>query len=151
MTTNINIQLPKEHIPQLREFYTSRLAQLQKEIGEVSALLQQLDSQITVSNGNTVVNGQGVLIPAAVNIPPGNYHPKWSFIKKAKFALKEAGRALTVKEIVDFLLDNYEPNLKNERKKFMSSMSGTLSHQSKEGGIFKRRQNELEEYEYEIA
>jgi hypothetical protein len=148
MSTNISIHLPKEHIPQLREYYQNRLTSLQKELNEVSALLEQLESQVHTT---TQVNGQGVLISPPVQISPGGYHPKWSLIKKAKFALKEAGRPLTSKEIVDLIIDNHDPAMRNERKRFMSSMSGTLSAHSKPGGIFKRQQNELEDFEYEVA
>jgi hypothetical protein len=146
MHTDINIKLTKEHIPHIKEYYQTRLTALQTELAEINEIIKQLSSQESLAN----VNGQSLLLPQQSQ-SVGGYNPKWSLIKKAKFAITTAGRALTSKEIVDFIIDNYDTDLKEDRKRFMSSMSGTLSGKSKEGGIFKRKQNDADEFEYEIA
>lgn len=146
MNTNINIQLPKDHIPHIKEYYLSRLKQLETEVLDIRTLLTELDLQ---NNAPALMLGQ-LSIPHATQ-PTNGYNPKWSLIKKAKFALNLAGRPMTSKEIVDFIIDNYDSALKPDRKRFMSSMSGTLSAKSKEGGIFTRSQNDADDFEYLIA
>jgi hypothetical protein len=147
MSTQPIFQIPKEHVPQIREYYLNRRVLLRTELAEVDSLLLQLGIQ--AEEAAPMMNGQISLLPDNGN--PSGYNPRWNLIKKAKFAIKNAGRPLTSKEIVEFIINNYDKPLNTQRKKFMSSMSGTLSNKSKAGGVFKRTQNDADEYEYDIA
>ena len=141
MATNISIEIPKEHIPHMKEYYRSRLAQLQKELTEINHLLKQIEKE---------QSQQLSLIPDSREAPSSlnGYNPKWPIVKKAKFAIELLGRPASSSEIVDFLIENYEQDKKGERKQFMASISGTLSLKSKEGGPFKRSPNDVGEFEY---
>jgi len=135
---NNTIQLPKDFAPQIREYYLTRLKQLETESLEIKNLISHLDAPTQLSIIDLPFENAG-------NIT--GYSSKWTMLKKAKFVLSKASKAMTSKEIVDFIIDNYEPEAINFRKKFMSSMSGTLSAKSKEG-LFSREQNEADDFEY---
>ena len=146
MLQNINIQLPANHVPQIKDFYLARLKDLETETTEIKTLLSQLDLQsytpIVPNRQMAIIEPQSTLI---------SYNRKWPLTKQAKYVLSTTGEPMTSKDIVDYIITNCDSSIKENRKRFMSSMSGTLSSKSREGGIFKREQNDADEFEYTLA
>ena len=150
MTHSLNI-LPEEHKPLIREFYKKRLDELMEETNKIQGLLASLDGEI-IEPSKTLTFQPTLLSTTPTPLSSLIYNSRWPLIKKAKFAIRQAGKPLTSSQIVEYIIRDCEPALKDDRKRFMSSISGTLSAKSKQpGGIFKRQKNDEEDYEYEIA
>ena len=65
------------------------------------------------------------------------YQPQWTIFRKILFLLDELKRPLSTREIVDEIIEVYEPNLRSERAKLVSNISGVLSTKCKEGKLIK--------------
>jgi hypothetical protein len=153
MSLNDSIQLPGSYAMKIREFYKTRLAEIEKEAAEIKTLLKDLDNN---HNGSTVAIAPQQPTDFFVKAPelgdfPKTYNPKWANQKKAQFIIRTKGRALTSGEIVNIIVDEYDPNIEGGKKKLLGSMSSVLSGNCKPpDGIFTRTKNDLDDYEYDV-
>jgi len=56
-------------------------------------------------------------------------------LEKILFLLSKYKKPLSTREIVEYIIDEYEPELKEERTKLVSSISGVISTKVKEGKL----------------
>ena len=145
---NISIQFKEAEIPVLIEMYLDKVKQkkeeifhLEKDVKDISAKVSQL--RLALKGGN------GSIAPLQSD---SAYSDKWQWVKKISFAIELNGKPLTINEIIDTLSD-YEPSFINDRKKVMSSISGTLSIKSgsyDDRKEFIRCNSESGEYAYDV-
>jgi hypothetical protein len=113
--------------------------------------LTNIISQLTSIKKNvSAVNSISFQTPAETSVD--GYTPKWTWTKKIDFVLQKKGRPLTTTEIVDTLLNEYEPNSNLDRSRVVASISATLSMKSKddENRLYSKSKNEGNEYVYSI-
>ncbi|MFN0081113.1 MAG: hypothetical protein ACKVOM_01215 [Ferruginibacter sp.] len=118
-----------------------QLSDLETEIQELNAKVLQLRRALQGGEGTYGKVGSDEL-----------YSSKWQWVKKICFALEFTKKALTANEIFD-VLSKFEMEFNLEKRKIMSSISGTLS--SKSGSYedrkdFIKKEGETGEYEYQI-
>lgn len=120
------ISIPEQHLSQIREFYQGKIAELEKQLSDLRSVLSSL-------------NGSSVKPQLPLIIPDGNagYNVNWSFSKKIKFIIQTAGHPITTREIVDTLVQKYEPQEQNNRKKVVATVSSILSTGAKNGSFIK--------------
>ncbi|WP_299178718.1 hypothetical protein [uncultured Chryseobacterium sp.] len=138
---SVQIEIKELYIRDLIEFYLEKQKVLRNEVNalqtqlkDISAVIMQL-RQAQLSNSVSMLKGNEV------------YNSKWPWVKKITFAIQEAGKPLTTKEIVD-ILTGYEPDFINDRKRVVASVSSTLS--VKTGGEFEKSESETGENAYSI-
>jgi hypothetical protein len=158
MSQNDTIQVPGNYATKIREFYKTRLAEIENEAIEIRTLLKDLDNSNNSSTHNGVTVAMAISQPNnfVVKAPelgdfPKTYNPKWANQKKAQFIIRTKGRALTSREIVDIIVDEYDPNIEGGKSKFLASMSSVLSGNCKDpDGIFTRTKNDIDDYIYNV-
>lgn len=147
---SVNITFKESEIPLLINLYLESLktkkdeiSTMEKEVKEINAKIIQLkralnsagtDSTIQPVNGNEI------------------YSDNWQWTKKIQFAIEQANRPLTVSEIVE-TLGEVEPSILTEKRKAMSSISGTLSNKSgeyKDKKEFVRSVSPSGDYAYDV-
>lgn len=158
----IDLKVPDSHLPKLKDAYTkiyldfwnkhsavlqewSEMYPILKALGIIeSAAPNKQKSEEKSSNRPSIVqslNSQEDLF--------NTYDSKWTWAQKATYIIKKANRGLTSREITDYLVNTYEPNLSADSA--YNSLQATLSVASKEGGKFNRYKNEKDEFVYEVA
>jgi hypothetical protein len=122
----IRIEIKDDHIKDLIDFYSKKqktlrehILKLEKDLRDISATIAQLKQRPNHTD----------TVPASLIPDEEVFSSKWPWIKKIAYAIKEAGKPITTKEIVD-ILDAYEPKTEEERKSAVSSVSSTLSVKS---------------------
>lgn len=145
MSVQININDVQANL--LKDYYKRRLSEIQSEIGKLTAeigeidkFMKQLDKEVLSADA----------LSNTTNISINNYQDRWSWVKKAAFLIKESGRALSTRDMVDLIIDKYEPGQKENRKTVVASLSAVMSTKTKEG-LFVRQQNEFGEFEFSLS
>lgn len=146
----IRIEIKDDHISDLLSFYVSKqkniheqISKLENELRDVNATLAQLRQRpLNISD------------PFTSDLLPEQqvYSAKWTWLRKISYAIKEAGKPVTTKQIVE-ILEAYEPKLVEERKTAISSVSSTLSVKAgkfSDKKCFVKSINESGEYAYDI-
>jgi hypothetical protein len=137
----LNIEVRDEHVKEMIEFYIekqrnlkSQVFQFEKQIKEITAIIQQLNQSMRESVGEIKP-----LPDASI------YSEKWTWVRKIKFAIEQSGKPITTREVVE-LLSQYEPEIMYNRKKAVASVSSTLS--VKTGDDFLKVESESGENAY---
>jgi hypothetical protein len=141
----IQIEVQDIHAQILIDFYVNRLKALRDEIldkeresKEINAIIHKLrrrDAAVPQSNGTNVLKA--------------SYSEKWPWVRKVHFALETNEKALTTKEIVDFLTE-FEASFLFDRKRAVASVSSILSSKSGTGKEFIRLQGDSGDFAYAI-
>ena len=142
----ILIEVNDTHIKQLTEFYIQRLKVLrdeiierEKESKEINATIQKLRKTPSASE-----RYDNLTRPLSTE-----YSDKWPWAKKVQFAIKEQGKPLTTKDIVDVLTE-YETTFIYDRKRAIASISSVLSSKFGDGKEFGRIESESGDFAYYI-
>ena len=151
----MGIVVPDSHKSYLREAYEKILADfkvrwrdLNQEWMELEPMLQELKieySQPVLGFDFPFEIEESVNSIAEHIKPQKEFDPNWSWLEKSKFILEKIGRPMTAIEIVDVLIDGYQPGL--TRKLVMNSVPATLSVAARENKIG-RETNKYNEYVY---
>ena len=122
----IQIEIKDDQIEDLVEFYSikqrslkDQISKLEKNLRDVSATISQLKHLATMPRTSKANFLEETDI----------FSPKWPWIKKIAFAIKEAGKPISTREIVE-ILSVYEQRTEEEKKTAISSVSSTLSVKS---------------------
>lgn len=141
----IKIEVHEKDAQALVDFYLNKLRMLKEEINvreeearSINAMIVQLNKGSKPAKATSVENKQD-----------GEYHAKWTWIKKIKFALAIQNHSMTTNEIVDTLTD-YEPSFLFERKRAVASVSSVLSLNFGPKKEFIRSKEPSGEYKYDI-
>jgi hypothetical protein len=123
----IHIEIKDDQINDLINFYLTKqkgirdqILKLEIDLKDVNATIAQLKQRPVKIKDSFDVS----LRPDAEV-----FSPKWPWLKKIAYAIKEAGKPVTTKEIIE-TLELYEPKTEEERKRVLSSVSSTLSVKS---------------------
>jgi hypothetical protein len=148
----IEFKVPDKHLPQLKEAYKKiygdfkvRWTAILEEWRELEPVLLQLgiiEPKIQGQEKATQANKSEAIHPST-----NGYNPNWTWMQKSVYILKKAGRPLTSKEIIDYLINNCEPGI--PPAKLINSIPATLSVASKEGKLL-RIKKDNGEYVYDI-
>lgn len=129
MSYDIDIKIKSKHLEDIIFFYSEKqkgclikISDLEKEVKEISGIIIQLKKAFKDSQDILVIDKDEHKLY-------DGYVDKWPWIKKIIFAIEKSRKALTTKEIVDFLID-YEPELIHDRKRAVGSVSSILSVKS---------------------
>jgi len=76
-----------------------------------------------------------------------SYQPQWTIFRKILFLMTEAGRPLSTREIVEAIIEKYEPGLASQRTRLVSNVSGVLSAKTRDGKL-EKSENVLGENAY---
>jgi hypothetical protein len=122
---SIQIEIRNTHINDLINFYYEKqraikeqIVNLEIELSEINVLISQLKQRPVNTFAEEIISGT----------ERENYLGNWPWVKKIAFAIKEAGKPITTKDIVN-ILEKLEPNA-IPRKRAISSVSSTLSVKS---------------------
>jgi len=145
----IRIEIKDDHVTDLINFYSSKqrdlrekIAKLENELRDVNATIAQLRRR-----PDHIKDSYSAEFQPETEV----FSSKWPWQKKIAYAIKEAGKPITTKEIVE-ILEFYEPKLVEERKSAISSVSSTLSVKSgkhSERKHFVKSLNESGDFIYE--
>lgn len=123
---SVQIEIKDDHIKDLIDFYSMKqkslkeqISKLEKDLKDVSATISQLKQR----NIDPLTSAVALLTDLEI------FSPKWPWVKKIAFAIKEAGKPVTTKEIVE-ILSVYDPKNEEETKSAIKSVSSTLSVKS---------------------
>jgi len=140
------LDIPENQLAVLRDFYEGkakpiweRLTASQKQWEEIEPMLKQL--------GISFSEKEAANVTAIAPMGNGGYDKNWSWLRKAEFVLNGQGKNLSSLEIIDVLIENFEPTL--EKQKAINSLPATLSVAAKHNKIL-RHKNENGEYVYEV-
>jgi hypothetical protein len=144
----LTLEIKDKDVEDMLEFYISKqkilrakIANLEKEYKDINAIIIQLKRMPQTGPHQIVPISEDEL-----------YSPRWTWVKKIAFVLKNSNKPLTANEIINSIGD-YESDLLKNRKKTMSSVSGILSVKS--GGVsdkkdFIKKAGESGEFEYSL-
>jgi len=145
----IKIEIKDDHIKDLIDFYSSKqknvrdqISKLERDLRDINATIAQLKQR----HINRDITISSLLEDREV------FSTKWPWAKKIAYAITEASKPITTKEIVD-ILEIYEPKTDEERKTAISSVSSTLSVKSGkylDKKDFIKRVSDSGEFEYDI-
>jgi hypothetical protein len=122
----IQIEIKDDHVKDLLEFYSSKQRALKDQISKLERDLRDINSTISQLKHLTAMPGS----PSIDLFDDAEiFSPKWPWIKKIAFAIKEAGKPISTKEIVE-VLNVYEQRNEEDKKSAISSVSSTLSIKS---------------------
>ena len=158
---DINLRLSKSVASQMLELCNSKLPeakskaeQAQREYEELLEAKVSLEKSLSSLNGSPEGKHLSIEPPRKEEVEVDTqsdqkveYNPKWSNLKKSIYIIYQDGKPLTTKEIVDTILEKYEPELKSERAKIVGNISSVLGTAAKEGKL-KRALNVLGENIY---
>jgi len=123
----IRIEIKDDDVNDLIAFYSTKqkyireqIIKLEKDLKDVSATIAQLKQRPSNSPSSFTA---GLISDKEV------FSAKWPWLRKITYAINEAGKPITTKEIVE-ILELYEPKSEDERKSAISSVSSTLSVKS---------------------
>ena len=146
----VSITFKESEIPLLIDLYLVNLKNkkdeintLEKEVKEINAKIIQLKKALNAAGTDTTIS------PIFAH---DMYSEDWQWTKKIQFAIEFVKKPLTVNEIVD-TLGEVEPSIIAERRKAMSSISGTLSNKSgdySDKKYFIRTTSASGEYAYDV-
>lgn len=146
----VSITFKESELPVLIDLYLEKLKSkkdeintLEKEAKEISAKIVQLKRALNSEGSDTIIHP---IDSSEI------YSDKWQWTKKIQYAIDLAKKPLTVNEIVD-TLGEVEPAILTEKRKAMSSISGTLSNKSgdyKDKKEFVRSTSENGDYAYSV-
>ena len=133
-----------------REKALAKISELNKEVYDIDKLLESASYKSRKSGGSIIkppiFYGGGNALPHYKNVedvllpppfedawvkpsPPltatNDYNKLWSWPQKAEFVLKHFGFAMSVRQIVDAIVKEYEPELNSED--FKRSLAGKIS------------------------
>lgn len=145
MSVQININEAQANL--IKEYYKQRLAEIKAEIDKLTGEVTEIDKLMNQLNKEVPSKENSANISS--NITDG-YQVRWPWVKKAAFLITESGRQLSTKDMVALILEKYEPNLIDNRKTVVASLSAVMSIKTKEG-LFVRHQNEFGEFEYGLS
>ncbi|MBN8853636.1 MAG: hypothetical protein BGO55_12065 [Sphingobacteriales bacterium 50-39] len=122
----IQIEIQNTHVNDLISFYSNKLRGIKDQIATLEMELRDINSIISQLKQGPVdtFTNEEFLEPSSEK-----YSASWPWVKKIAFAVREAGRPITTKEIVN-ILEKFEPNFAIQRKRAISSVSSTLSVKS---------------------
>lgn len=137
-------------IPAMLEFYAAKRSNVAKDITLKQQELDSIDRMISQLNNSvstlpTQVKEVEESLPGQVS---GSYPFDKTWVDKIKYVVTEL-RSATTSEIVDRLLF-YEPTYKPRRKTLVPTISGKLSDNAGEGGMFNRTKKNGH-FEYSMA
>jgi len=142
----ITIKIKDAHLKDLIEFYSLKQRALKEEISELEKKLMDITATISQLKRSTNNSEIGWMEEKEV------FSSKWPWSRKIAYAINEAGKPITTKEIVD-ILDSYDPISPEDKKSTISSVSATLSVKSgkhNEKKDFVKSVSESGEYAYDI-
>jgi hypothetical protein len=168
----VDLQIPDSHIPKLRETYKAiyaefwnQNARVLQEWTELYPILKKLgiiqepgtetdpSSQIVFSNKDGInVHALGATFnnsnsPVNALFNTDRYDPAWTWLSKAQYIIRRAGRPMTSVEIIDEVI-RHEPG--QSRQHLINSIPATLSVAGRDGR-FKREKNEKDEWIYDVV
>lgn len=159
----IKIELPESEVLTLIKVYEDKASRLSDELKDANNMVSYFKGILNkgvqvVSQGSfnrvTSIASTSEGINSEIEKLPNGYIKQWAWSKKIIFILKEVGKPMTVKEIANYVFANLEPELQNEAKRTVSTISGQISAMySKKAAQFnlKREKNEIEDYIYSIS
>lgn len=148
--TSVNISLSKSELTDLIATLVDKIKIKKTEKEVLEREIRDLNARVIQFKKALSETESGVVIKPPTN--NDNYSENWSWLNKIKFALSLAKRSLTTNEIYESLCE-FEPHLLAEKRKVISSISGTLSiksgsYEDKKDLI--KHKNKNGEFEYEI-
>lgn len=147
------------HIKPIESLILQRIDEIKRKEDNLEATIlelqrerAQLEYSLNWLKENTVpspIVGKEQNFTVSETAPEG-YKAIWTWETKIKFIIEfhEILGDLTTSEIVNYIME-YEPD-RYERAKVVASVSAVLSQKTKDGGVFKKRYNERNEYIYSI-
>lgn len=148
MSQEIEIKIPVSHTSELLDLYHNKLNKLEKEIKEVQSIISILQGGLQQTETYIQENKETRSVAAIEKLPNG-YIKQWSWQKKIIFVLNKTLEQMTAKAIEQFIISNYEPELKSDEKRVRATISGQLSLMGLKH-VISRQQNEIDEYIYSI-
>jgi hypothetical protein len=154
---SLKIEIPDSHVGSLKEYYKGVFEKFKikaqpvlDEWYEISPILNQLGII-----GNNLVGAnyftKKTTVPSSTiqsTIQSLNgYDKTWGWLAKSEYIIRKNGAGLTPKEILNQLVNVYEPDL-NE-KLARNSLPATLSVAANDGKII-RTKNKNNKYEYNV-
>jgi DNA gyrase/topoisomerase IV subunit A len=143
----IKVEFKDEEVTDLIEMYLNKvkskkddIAILEKDVRELNAKILQLKRALQGEGSYSNISSDEL------------YSEKWQWVKKIKFAIELQKKALTANEIYETLTD-FESSFIHEKRKVLSSISGTLSSKSgtyAERKDFIRKESDSGEFEYVV-
>lgn len=147
---SIKIEIPQLHVKHLIEFYSKKvddlrlsIKALENELQEITSIMAQLNT--TEQPDNIVYKG---ILSKAPQFNDG-YSVKFTWERKIVFVIEKYG-PMTTSEIVDKIISAYQPELKQERKRVVASVSAILSMKSGVGKLFSKSSNDANEFVYHV-
>lgn len=145
---SLKIEIPDSHVGSLKEYYKSvyenfkiKAQPIVDEWKEIQPILSQLGiitNDLLTDAGNDLLH---------LEKDSNEFNRKWGWFEKSEFILMKAKESLTSKQIVNELINFYEPEI--DEKLATNSIPATLSVAAKNGKI-NRVKNEKGEYEYSL-
>ena len=120
----IRIEIKYDHINDVVTFYALKQKSIREQISKLEYELRDVNATIAQLRQRP----SNLSDSFSAELLPGNevYSPKWTWLRKIKHAIKEAGKPITAKQIIE-ILEAYEPKSEGEKKTILSSVSSTLS------------------------
>lgn len=138
----------EKEVEVLIEMYLNKVKNKKDELSIVETEIRELNAKI-LQLRRALLGGEGTYGKVGSD---ELYSSKWQWVKKINFALEFTKKALTANEIFE-ILSKFETEFNLDKRKIMSSISGTLS--SKSGSYedrkeFIKKEGVSGEYEYQI-
>jgi tRNA(Phe) wybutosine-synthesizing methylase Tyw3 len=119
------IEITDDDAKDLIDFYVEKQRNIKNQMSVLGASLKELNTKILELKQSLQAKN-----PSVINNKDGvEYSSKWHWVKKIEFAIRQAGKPLTTKEIVDILTE-YQPDYISERRSAIASVSAILSTKS---------------------
>mgnify|MGYP002075297013 CR=1 FL=1 len=146
---SIQIDIDEAQVKLLKEFYKTRVNEIQSEISKLTAEIEELGR--FAKKLDFKPNEVDITLPdPSAKYSSSGYQDRWPWVKKAAFLIEDEGRPLSTKDMVELILEKYEPKLKDKRKTVVASLSAVMSTKTKEG-LFTRVTNQFGEFEFSVA
>jgi hypothetical protein len=140
----LQVTIPDEDVKNLMHYYIqqrnelqSQIAVLQDRINRVDAIINQFRMGVMASNQQ---NGRQIKLPAMEG-----YSDNWTWGKKIDFVLRQAGRPLSSRQIME-RIHQLEPDIKENLLK--NSVPGTVSSLVAAGALLRELNEETKEMMY---
>jgi hypothetical protein len=123
----IRIEIKDDEIYDLINFYISKQKSVLEQISKLENDLKNVNATIAQLKQRPLEIKDS--FHAELRETGEIFSSKWSWLKKITYAIKEAGKPVTTKEIIQ-MLELYEPKSDQDRKTATSSVSSILSVKS---------------------
>jgi len=117
------IDLNAEEISEIIEMHFNKLKEKKENIKVIEDDIRNLNVKILQLKQALIGESNSNIFEEKI------YSENWQWVKKIKFALELEKKPLTANQIFDVLCE-FEPELGIDKRKVMSSISGTLSSKS---------------------